>query len=92
MSGCGTVQIQRKLLGPQVFVLERMLAIFHAILPFEVSSSPADIYTQVRFYVYILPTVHPTFSFAFYARHAKVRQSSIDHPYTSSTYGTTNTK
>ncbi|KAI9774908.1 MAG: hypothetical protein M1840_000124 [Geoglossum simile] len=39
-------KIQRKLLGPQAFVMERMLAIFHAILPHNIIST-ADIYTQI---------------------------------------------
>ncbi|KAI9673332.1 MAG: hypothetical protein M1829_004098 [Trizodia sp. TS-e1964] len=40
------LKIARKLLGPQVFVLERMLAIFHAILPNDVVTT-ADIHTQI---------------------------------------------
>lgn len=39
-------KIQRRLLGPQPFLLERMLAIFHAIVPDPVVSS-VDIQTQV---------------------------------------------
>ncbi|KAI9768538.1 MAG: hypothetical protein M1835_006848 [Candelina submexicana] len=39
-------KIQRRLLGPQAFVMERMLAIFHAILPRPVTSA-ADILTQI---------------------------------------------
>ncbi|KAI9800412.1 MAG: hypothetical protein M1833_003298 [Piccolia ochrophora] len=39
-------KIQRHLLGPQTFVLERLLAIFHAILPHPVIPS-ADIQTQI---------------------------------------------
>ncbi|KAI9670170.1 MAG: hypothetical protein M1817_004507 [Caeruleum heppii] len=38
-------KIQRKLLGPQAFVLERMMAIFHAILPDTVIPT-ADLQTQ----------------------------------------------
>ncbi|KAH0537043.1 hypothetical protein FGG08_006141 [Glutinoglossum americanum] len=38
-------KIQRKLLGPQAFVMERMLAIFRAILPHDIVTT-ADIYTQ----------------------------------------------
>ena len=40
-------KIQRKLLGPQVFALERMLAIFHAIVPHPISSGTGDIMTQI---------------------------------------------
>ncbi|KAL9120000.1 MAG: hypothetical protein Q9187_003441 [Circinaria calcarea] len=40
-------KIQRKLLGPQPFVLERMLAIFHAIIPHNMPSGIADIMTQI---------------------------------------------
>ena len=40
-------KIQRKLLGPQPFVLERMLAIFHAIVPHNLPSGTADIMTQI---------------------------------------------
>ncbi|KAI9815708.1 MAG: hypothetical protein M1827_002104 [Pycnora praestabilis] len=39
-------KIQRHLLGPQVFVMERMLAIFHAILPHTIIPT-ADIQTQI---------------------------------------------
>ncbi|KAI9782209.1 MAG: hypothetical protein M1839_005323 [Geoglossum umbratile] len=39
-------KIQRKLLGPQAFVMERMLAIFHAILPHDIVST-ADTHTQI---------------------------------------------
>lgn len=39
-------KIQRKLLGPQAFVLERMLAIFQAILPRQIVPT-ADVMTQV---------------------------------------------
>lgn len=39
-------KIQRKLLGPQAFVLERMLAIFHAILPHQLVPT-ADIMAQI---------------------------------------------
>ena len=39
-------KIQRKLLGPQPFVLERMLAIFHAIAPHSLPSGTADVMTQ----------------------------------------------
>ncbi|KZF20670.1 hypothetical protein L228DRAFT_176883 [Xylona heveae TC161] len=39
-------KIQRRLLGPQAFVLERMLAIFQAICPRSLASS-ADLLTQV---------------------------------------------
>lgn len=39
-------KIQRKLLGPQPFVLERMLAIFHAIVPHNLPSGTADVMTQ----------------------------------------------
>ena len=40
-------KIQRKLLGPQVFVRERMLAIFHSVVPHLVASGTADIMTQI---------------------------------------------
>ena len=40
-------KIQRRMLGPQAFVLERLLAIFHAILPHIATSGNADIMTQV---------------------------------------------
>ncbi len=40
-------KIQRRLLGPQAFVLERLLAIFHAIVPHTVASGSADVLTQV---------------------------------------------
>ena len=40
-------KIQRKLLGPQPFVLERMLAIFHAIVPHNLPSGTADVMTQI---------------------------------------------
>ena len=40
-------KIQRKLLGPQPFLLERLLAIFHAILPHEMSGGVADTMTQI---------------------------------------------
>ncbi|KAF8430040.1 origin recognition complex subunit 5 C-terminus-domain-containing protein [Tirmania nivea] len=39
-------KIQRRLLGPQPFLLERMLAIFHAIVPDPVASS-VDLQTQI---------------------------------------------
>lgn len=39
-------KIERKLLGPQAFVLERLLAIFHAILPHPVAST-VDVMTQI---------------------------------------------
>ncbi|KAI9836193.1 MAG: hypothetical protein M1819_001530 [Sarea resinae] len=39
-------KIQRRLLGPQAFVLERMLAIFHAIVP-HLFTSTADLLTQI---------------------------------------------
>ena len=39
-------KIQRKLLGPQAFVLERMLAIFHAITPRAIINN-ADLMTQI---------------------------------------------
>jgi len=41
------LQLNRNHLGPQAFTMERMLAIFHAILPFEISNS-VDIACQVR--------------------------------------------
>ena len=40
-------KIQRKLLGPQAFIQERFLAIFHAILPDRMISGTADIMTQI---------------------------------------------
>ena len=40
-------RIQRKLLGPQPFILERLLAIFHAIIPHEAPAGSADVLTQV---------------------------------------------
>ncbi|MCJ1224201.1 hypothetical protein MMC12_000845 [Toensbergia leucococca] len=40
-------KIQRKLLGPQAFVLERLFAIFHAIVPRPVVAGSADLQTQV---------------------------------------------
>lgn len=40
-------KIQRRLLGPQAFVLERLNAIFHAIMPHSIASGSADIMTQV---------------------------------------------
>ena len=40
-------KIQRKLLGPQAFVQERLLAIFHAILPDRVIAGAADTMTQI---------------------------------------------
>ena len=40
-------KIQRRLLGPQAFVLERMLAIFHAILPFPIPGGVGDIMIQI---------------------------------------------
>jgi len=40
-------KIQRKLLGPQAFILERLLAIFHAIVPHEVPGGTADVMAQV---------------------------------------------
>lgn len=39
-------KIERRLLGPQVFVLERLLAIFNAILPHPVVST-VDLMTQI---------------------------------------------
>lgn len=36
-------KISRKLLGPQPFPLERLLAIFHAILPHEMNGGGADV-------------------------------------------------
>lgn len=39
-------QIHRRLLGPQAWPLERMLAIFYAILPHPITSA-VDIQTQV---------------------------------------------
>ncbi|KAI9798461.1 MAG: hypothetical protein M1825_005341 [Sarcosagium campestre] len=39
-------KIQRRLIGPQTFVLERLLAIYHAILLEDVDST-ADIYTEI---------------------------------------------
>ncbi|KAF8476950.1 origin recognition complex subunit 5 C-terminus-domain-containing protein [Kalaharituber pfeilii] len=39
-------RIQRRLLGPQPFLLERMMAIFHSIVPTPVTSS-VDLQTQV---------------------------------------------
>ena len=40
-------KIQRRLLGPRAFVLERLLAIFHAILPHTIGSGSADIQAQI---------------------------------------------
>ena len=40
-------KIQRKLLGPQPFLHERLLAIFHAIIPHEVPGGTADLMTQI---------------------------------------------
>lgn len=40
-------KVQRRLLGAQPFVLERLLAIFHAIVPDHAPSGTADILTQV---------------------------------------------
>jgi origin recognition complex subunit 5 len=40
-------KIQRKLLGPQAFILERMLAIFHAIVPHPVPGGTGDVMAQV---------------------------------------------
>ena len=40
-------KIQRKLLGPQPFLLERLLAIFHAIFPHEIPGGAADTMTQI---------------------------------------------
>ncbi|MCJ1438163.1 hypothetical protein MMC27_007550 [Xylographa pallens] len=40
-------KIQRKLLGPQAFVMERMLAIFHAILPYPVPGGMGDLMGQI---------------------------------------------
>jgi origin recognition complex subunit 5 len=40
-------RIQRRLLGPQPFVLMRLLSIFHAIVPHDVAPGGADILTQV---------------------------------------------
>ncbi|KAK3170045.1 hypothetical protein OEA41_009430, partial [Lepraria neglecta] len=40
-------KISRKLLGPQLFPLERLFAIFHAILPHTYSSGGADIMCQL---------------------------------------------
>lgn len=39
--------IQRKLLGPQPFPLERWLAIFHAIVPHDATTGSADLLTQI---------------------------------------------
>lgn len=51
-------KIQRRLLGPQAFVLERMLAIFHAILPFPMSSITADLQTQISTLLSLRLLVH----------------------------------
>lgn len=40
-------KIQRRLLGPQAFIMERMLAIFHAIVPHPASSGAGDLLGQV---------------------------------------------
>ena len=40
-------KVQRKMLGPQLFVLERMMAIFHAIMPHSAPVGSADIMTQI---------------------------------------------
>ncbi|MCJ1382573.1 hypothetical protein MMC17_005686 [Xylographa soralifera] len=40
-------KIQRKLLGPQVFVMERMLAIYHAVLPYPVPGGMGDLMGQI---------------------------------------------
>jgi len=40
-------KIQRKLLGPQAFIMERMLAIFHAIIPHPVIYGTGDILAQI---------------------------------------------
>ncbi|MCJ1315880.1 hypothetical protein MMC15_001200, partial [Xylographa vitiligo] len=40
-------KIQRKLLGPQAFVMERMLAIFHAILPYPIAGGTGDLMSQI---------------------------------------------
>ncbi|MCJ1244277.1 hypothetical protein MMC30_001475 [Trapelia coarctata] len=40
-------KIQRKLLGPQAFILERMLAIFHAIVPDEIPGGTGDVMAQM---------------------------------------------
>ncbi|MCJ1357317.1 MAG: hypothetical protein MMC33_007313 [Icmadophila ericetorum] len=40
-------KIQRRLLGPQAFVLERLMAIFHAIVPRKVQSGSADVMAQI---------------------------------------------
>jgi origin recognition complex subunit 5 len=40
-------KIQRRLLGPQPFVLERMLAIFQSIVPHDGIACNADIMTQI---------------------------------------------
>ena len=40
-------KIQRKLLGPQAFVMERMLAIFHAILPYPIAGGTSDLMSQI---------------------------------------------
>jgi len=40
-------KIQRKLLGPQAFVMERMLAIFHALVPHPVPGGMGDLMSQV---------------------------------------------
>ncbi|MCJ1387168.1 hypothetical protein MMC18_000008 [Xylographa bjoerkii] len=40
-------KIQRKLLGPQAFVIERMLAIFHAIVPHPVPGGMSDLMGQI---------------------------------------------
>lgn len=39
-------KISRRLLGPQAFVLERMFAIFHAVLPHEYKGGGADVMCQ----------------------------------------------
>lgn len=40
-------KIKRSLLGPQPFVLERLLAIFHAIVPHPVPAGAADLMTEI---------------------------------------------
>lgn len=40
-------KVQRRLLGAQPFVLERLLAIFHAIVPDKAPAGSADILTEV---------------------------------------------
>ncbi|MCJ1474996.1 hypothetical protein MMC13_003656 [Lambiella insularis] len=40
-------KIQRRLLGPQAFIMERMLAIFHAIVPHPVAGGTGDVMGQI---------------------------------------------